>query len=75
MTTAADIARGLTKAMKVALLSLAPAPYGNFKVVICGLGTMRALENRGCLDGALFTPLGLEVRAILQAEEDGQCRP
>lgn len=74
MTTAADIAKGLTKAQREALLG---PPNHEFypwrwevrrstEVVL----VLRGLWQKGRIHGPTsFTPLGLEVRAVLQAQE------
>lgn len=79
---AAQISRGLTKAQRAAVY---PGP-GNPEYARGPLGSMRVLERGGLVKqvrvlsvlgkrGALLTPLGIRVRAALEAMEKPDAQP
>ena len=67
MTDVAEIARGLTKAQREALID---APSNWIALARCRAATLQALKGKGIISQLCFlTPLGLEVRAHLTQEQ------
>lgn len=70
--SAADVAKGLTKAQREAIIWASGDDHWGYRF---RQGTARGVPSelkQRWIDGCYLTPLGLEVRAILQETPDAQ---
>jgi len=68
----AEIAKGLSDNMRDTLVGHVRHSFGQTMICVGTIRTCEALNRRGLLDGAVFTPLGLALRSYLMSNSEGK---